>query len=41
MQLSQIYTPGPAISFLTSAAVLPQKLQSVMLFERAILVFRR
>src|ERR1700722_20541880 len=35
MQLSQIYTPGPAMSFLTSACDFPQKLQSVMLVGRA------
>jgi len=29
-QLSQMNTPGPAISFLTSACDLPQKLHSVM-----------
>src|SRR5258707_15810645 len=35
-QLSQIYTPGPAISFLTSACDLPQKLHSVIFVGRAI-----
>ncbi len=36
MQESQIYTPGPAMSFLTSAWLLPQKEHIVMLEERAI-----
>src|SRR5205809_5209617 len=40
MQLSQMYTPGPAISFLTSACDLPQKLQSVILVGRATADFR-
>jgi hypothetical protein len=35
MQLSQIKTPGPAMSFLTSACDFPQKLQSVMLLGLA------
>src|SRR5437773_9977337 len=35
-QLSQMYTPGPAMSFLTSACDLPQKLHSVILVGRAI-----
>src|SRR5438445_2192543 len=38
-QLSQMYTPGPAMSFLTSACDLPQKLQSVMLVGRATVIF--
>src|SRR3989442_14653888 len=35
-QLSQIYTPGPAMSFLTSACDLPQKLHIVIFVGRAI-----
>jgi hypothetical protein len=35
MQLSQMYTPGPAMSFLTSAWLLPQKEQMVRLEPRA------
>src|SRR6185369_16242317 len=38
-QLSQMYTPGPAMSFLTSACDLPQKLHSVILVGRAIELF--
>src|SRR5207253_3482609 len=38
MQLSQIYTPGPAISLRTSAWLLPQKEHIVRLEARAILV---
>src|SRR5258707_15648244 len=37
-QLSQIYTPGPAISFFTSACDLPQKLHSVIFVGRAKLI---
>src|SRR4051812_24510226 len=35
MQLSQMYTPGPAISLRTSAWLLPQKLHMVRLEARA------
>src|SRR5258708_28360767 len=37
MQLSQMYTPGPAISLRTSAWLLPQKEHMVRLEARAIL----
>jgi hypothetical protein len=37
MQLSQMYTPGPAMSFFTSAWLLPQKEQRVTLEPRAMI----
>src|SRR5437867_11983236 len=39
MQLSQIYTPGPAINLRTSAWLLPQKEHMVRLEARAIIVW--